>query len=165
MPVLGDPAPRFTLPTTAGELSLDDLTARGKVVLTFYAEDATPLCTTQVSMLKDDYDSVRELGASVLAISADSLDSHRQFAEHLGSLPFPLASDEDLTVARLYDVVDEEAKRSGRAVFVVDEEGVITHAEPWFQPGNPAQFAAIFRALGLEMSSRSRFALAQHALE
>jgi peroxiredoxin Q/BCP len=151
MPVPGDPAPRFTLPTTAGELSLDDITARGKVVLAFYAEDATPVCSSQLSMLKDDYDAVRELGASVLAVSADSLDSHRQFAERLGGLPFPLASDEDLTVARLYDVADEEAKRSRRAAFVVDEEGVITHAEPWFQPGNSAQFEAIFRALGLEM--------------
>ena len=151
MPVPGDPAPRFTLPTTAGELSLDDLRARGKVILAFYAEDATPLCSTQVSMLRDDYDSVRELGASVLAVSADSLDSHRQFAERLGGLPFPLASDEDLTVARLYNVVDEEAKRSNRAVFVVDEDGIIAHAEPWFQPGNPSQFEAIFRALGLEM--------------
>jgi peroxiredoxin Q/BCP len=151
MPVPGDPAPRFTLPTTAGELSLDDLTARGKVVLAFYAEDATPLCSSQLAMLKDDYDAVRELGASVLAVSADSLDSHRQFAERLGGLPFPLASDEDLTVARLYNVADEEAKRSRRAVFIVDEESVITHAEPWFQPGNSAQFEAIFRALGLEM--------------
>jgi peroxiredoxin Q/BCP len=151
MPAPGEPAPRFTLPTTTGELSLEDLTARGKVVLAFYAEDATPLCSTQVSMLKDDYDTVRELGASVLAVSADSIASHRQFAERLGGLPFPLASDENLTVARLYDVADEEAKRSGRAVFVIDGEGVITHAEPWFQPGNPAQFEAIFRALGLEM--------------
>ncbi|MCH7616646.1 MAG: peroxiredoxin [Chloroflexi bacterium] len=151
MPTPGDPAPRFTLPTTAGELSLDDLTARGKLVLAFYAEDATPLCSSQLSMLKDDYDAVRELGASVLALSADSLDSHRQFAQRLGGLPFPLASDEDLAVARLYDVADEEAKRSRRAAFVVDEKGVITHAEPWFQPGNSAQFEAIFRALGLEM--------------
>ena len=151
MPVPGDPAPRFTLPTTAGELSLDDLTARGKVVLAFYAEDATPLCSSQLAMLKDDYDAVRELGASVLAISADSLDSHRQFAERLGGLPFPLASDGDLAVARLYNVADEEAKRSRRAAFVLDEKGVITHAEPWFQPGNSAQFEAIFRALGLEM--------------
>ena len=151
MPAPGDPAPPFTLPTTDGETSLGDLTAQGKVVLAFYAEDATPLCSTQLSMLKDDYDTVRELGASVLAVSADSLDSHRQFAARLGGLPFPLASDGDLTVARLYNVADEEAKRSGRAVFVIDEEGVITHAEPWFQPGNPAQFEAIFRALGLEM--------------
>ncbi len=151
MPVPGDPAPRFTLPTTAGELSLDDLTTHGKVVLAFYAEDATPLCSSQLSMLKDDYDAVHELGASVLAVSADSLDSHRQFAERLGGLPFPLASDEDLAVARLYNVADEEAKRSRRAAFVIDEEGIIAHAEPWFQPGNSAQFEAIFRALGLEM--------------
>jgi peroxiredoxin Q/BCP len=151
MPVPGDPAPPFTLPTTAGEISLDDLAARGKVVLAFYAEDATPLCSSQLAMLKDDYDAVRELGASVLAISADSLDSHRQFAERLGGLPFPLASDVDLAVARLYNVADEEAKRSRRAAFVLDEKGVITHAEPWFQPGNSAQFGAIFRALGLEM--------------
>jgi peroxiredoxin Q/BCP len=151
MPVPGDPAPRFTLPTTAGELSLDDLTGRGKVVLAFYAEDATPLCSSQLAMLRDDYDAVRDLGASVLAVSADSLDSHRLFAERLGGLPFPLASDEDLAVARLYDVADEEAKRSRRAAFVVDEKGVITQAEPWFQPGNSAQFEAIFRALGLEM--------------
>jgi peroxiredoxin Q/BCP len=101
-------------------------------------------------MLRDDYDAVRDLGASVLAVSADSLDSHRLFAERLGGLPFPLASDEDLAVARLYDVADEEAKRSRRAAFVVDEKGVITQAEPWFQPGNSAQFEAIFRALGLE---------------
>ena len=151
MPTPGDPAPRFPLPTTAGELSLDDLTARGKLVLAFYAEDATPLCSSQLSMLKDDYDAVRELGASVLALSADSLDSHRQFAQRLGGLPFPLASDEDLAVARLYNVADEEAKRSRRAAFVIDEKDVITHAEPWFQPGNSAQFEAIFRALGLEM--------------
>ena len=77
--------------------------------------------------------------------------STRGAVERLGGLPFPLASDEDLAVARLYNVTDEEAKRSRRAVFIVDEEGIITHAEPWFQPGNSAQFEAIFRALGLEM--------------
>ena len=114
MPVPGDPAPRFTLPTTAGELSLDDLTARGKVVLAFYAEDATPLCSSQLSMLKDDYDTVRELGASVLAVSADSLDSHRQFAERLDGLPFPLASDEDLTVARIAQCWERVGSGGGR---------------------------------------------------
>lgn len=147
----GEAAPTFTLRTTDGDISLDSLTSRGQVVLAFYAEDATPLCSTQLSMLKDDYDTVRELGASVLAISADSLDSHRQFAERIGGVPFPLASDEDLAVARLYDVADEEAKRSQRAIFVIDEAGIVGHAEPWFQPGNPTQYEAVFRALGLEV--------------
>lgn len=151
MVAAGETAPTFTLPTTDGDISLDSLTSRGKVVLAFYAEDATPLCSTQLSMLKDDYDTVRELGASVLAISADSLDSHRQFAGRIGGVPFPLASDEDLAVARLYDVADEEARRSQRAMFVIDEAGTVAHAEPWFQPGNPTQYEAVFRALGLEV--------------
>ncbi|MEX1195061.1 MAG: redoxin domain-containing protein [Dehalococcoidia bacterium] len=146
-----DQAPDFTLPTTDGPVSLGDLTARGKVVLAFYAEDATPLCSTQVLMLKTDYQVLREFDANVLAISADDVGTHRAFAERLGGVPFPLASDESLEVARLYGVADEEAKRSHRAVFVIDQTGMVVHAQPWFQPGNTDQFAAIFRALGLEL--------------
>lgn len=151
MPEKGDRAPDFTLPSTEGEVSLADLTSRGKVVLAFYTEAGTPLCSNQVSMLKDDYDSVRELGASVLGVSADPLDAQSDFAERLGGSPFPLASDESLDVARLYGVDDPESKRSQRAVFVIGEDGVILHAEPWYQPGNPDQYQAVFEALGLEI--------------
>lgn len=146
-----DQAPDFTLETTEGPLSLADMTARGKVILAFYTEDATPLCSTEVSMLKEDIHVIREFGATVLAISADSLESHRAFIERLGGLPFPLASDESLEVARLYGVADEPAKRCHRAVFVIDETGMVIHSQPWYQPANPDQYAAIFRSLGLEV--------------
>ena len=146
----GGHAPNFTLPTTDGELSLRDLTDRSKVILAFYYEDATPLCSNEISMLKDDYGVVRELGAEVIAVSADSLESHAAFAERLGGVPFPLASDERLEAAKAFDAVDDSGKRSRRAVFVIDRGGKILHAEPWFQPGNPAQYEAIFKALGLE---------------
>ena len=49
-----------------------------------------------------------------------------------------------------YGVVDESGKRSRRAVFVIERGGNIAHVEPWFQPGNPGQYEAIFRALGFE---------------
>jgi len=150
MPEVGDQAPDFSLPSTEGEISLRDLTNRAKVVLAFYFEDATPLCSNEVSMLKDDYDVVRELGGDVIAVSADSLESHAAFAERLGSVPFPLASDERLDAAKAFDAVDDSGKRSRRAVFVIDRGGKLLHAEPWFQPGNPEQYEAIFRALGLE---------------
>jgi len=151
MPDVGEQAPDFTLPSTAGELRLNDVTERSKVVLAFYYEDATPLCSNEVSMLRDDYELVRELGAEVIALSADSLESHVAFVERLGGLPFPLASDEKLEAAKAYRVVDDSGKRSRRAVFVIDRSGKILHAERWFQPGNPAQYEAIFRALGLNM--------------
>lgn len=148
MAEVGDRAPDFELPSTTGNVRLSDMTSRGPVVLTFYAEDNTPLCSNQVSMLKNDYETIRELGADVLAISSDSLESHRAFAERLGGLPFPLATDERLHVAHLFAVADEEAKRCRRAVFVIGTGGIVTHAERWFQPGNPDQYEAIFRALG-----------------
>jgi peroxiredoxin len=129
---------------------LSDLWGEKKLILAFYTEDSTPLCSTQLSMLRDDYDMVRELDAEVFAISADSLDSHADFTQRLGSLPFTLASDQALEAARAYDVIDDAGKRSRRAVFVIDRGGAILHAERWLQPGNPAQYEAIFRALGLE---------------
>jgi peroxiredoxin Q/BCP len=150
MPEPGEQAPDFILPSTTGELRLSEAAARGKVILAFYYEDATPICSNEMSMLRDDYDLVRELGAEVIAVSADSLDSHQAFAERLGELPFPLASDESLAAAKAFDVVDDEGKRSRRAVFVIDRGGTVLHVERWFQPGNPTQYEAIFRALGME---------------
>ena len=151
MPELGEQAPDFTLPSTDGDVSLRDLAERAKVVLAFYYEDATPLCSNEVSMLKDDYDVIRELGGEVIAVSADSLESHAAFVERLGGVPFPLASDQQLEAAKAFHAVDDSGKRSRRAVFVIDRGGKILHAEPWFQPGNPGQYEAIFRALGLEV--------------
>lgn len=147
----GDKAPDFTLPTTQGELRLSDLLAEKKVLLAFYVEDNTPLCSSEVSVLKEDYDLLRDLGAEVVAVSADGLESHRQFAQRLGGLPFPLASDEGLEAARAYGVVDDSGKRSRRAVFVIDKGGTILHTVPWFQPGNPSQYEGIFKALGFQV--------------
>ena len=48
----GDEAPGFTLPSTQGELRLSDLAAKMKVLLAFYTEDKTPLCSSELSMLK-----------------------------------------------------------------------------------------------------------------
>lgn len=150
MPAVGDDAPNFILPSTLGELNLRELTSKGKVLLAFYYEDNTPLCSSEVSVFKEDYTIVEELGVQLVAVSADSVASHRGFAERLGGLPFPLASDELLEAAKAYDVVDDSGKRSRRAVFVIDRAGKILHVERWFQPGNPSQYEAIYRALGFE---------------
>jgi len=150
IPQPGEPAPDFTLPSTQGAISLHNLTAEKKVVLAFYSEDATPLCSSEVATLKEDYDLLRDLGAEVVAVSADSLDSHEAFARRLGGFPFPLASDSDLAATRLYDVADETGKRSRRAVFVIDRGGTVLHAIGWYQPGNVTQYEEVFRALGFE---------------
>jgi peroxiredoxin Q/BCP len=146
----GDHAPDFMVETTEGTRTLGDLLGAGPLVLVFYSEDATPTCTTQVSSFRDEYGTLRDLGAHVLAVSADTLESHQRFADRLEGVPFPLAADPDLTVARAYDVVDDEGKRSRRAVFVIGTDGIVTEAIQHYQPGVMDQFAAVFRALGVD---------------
>ncbi len=147
----GDRAPAFSVETTDGARSLDELLANGPLVLLFYTEDATPTCTAQVCGFRDEHETLRELGASVLGVCADSLESHHRFVERLGGLPFPLAADPDLALAGAYGVVDEEGKRSRRAVFVIGADGVVLEANRHYQPQVMDQFAAVFRALGLNL--------------
>ena len=151
MPQPGATAPDFQLPSTQGTLRLSDVTAAGKVVLAFYQEDNTPLCSSEISVLKEDYELVRTLRAEVVAVSADGLEAHEEFVRRLGGLPFPLVSDRDLEAARAYGVLDDGGKRSRRAVFVIDKGGTVLHVVPWFQPGNPVQYEEIFAALGFEV--------------
>src|SRR3970040_2869328 len=104
MPQPGAPAPDFQLPSTQGALRLSALTAAGKVVLAFYQEDNTPLCSSELSVLKEDYELVRQLRAEVIAVSADGLEAHEEFARRLGGLPFPLVRDRGLGGAGAYGV-------------------------------------------------------------
>lgn len=150
MPEVGERAPDFMLPSTHGDIKLSEMTAGSKVLLAFYTEDNTPLCSSQLSVFKEDYEIIETLGARVVAISADNIVEHTDFVERIGGIPFPLASDPHLEVANAYGVADDDRKRSRRAVFVIDKGGDILHAEPWFQPGNPTQYEAIFKALGFE---------------
>ena len=150
MPDVGDIAPDFALPSTNGELRLSDRLRAGRVLLAFYFEDATPSCSTEIEALKDAYDTLRELGADVIAVSADGIESHRAFAERLGGLPFALASDEALTAARAYDAVaEDDPRRSRRALFVIEQDGSISYAANPYSPNNLTQLEDALRALGL----------------
>ncbi len=152
MPDPGEQAPDFALPSTDGEVRLSDRLREGRVLLAFYFEDATPTCSTEVAALTDAYETLRELGAAVIAVSADGVESHRAFAQRLGGVPFPLASDGELSVARAYDAVaEEDQRRSRRALFVIEQDGVIAYAANPFSPNSLSQLEGAYRALGVEM--------------
>jgi peroxiredoxin Q/BCP len=145
----GSAAPAFRLPATSGEVSPEGLTADGRrLVLAFFAEASTPTCTTEIEMLRDAHEMLAEFNAAVLGVSADSLEALHSFA-NLTAVPFPLASDPSLETARAYGVADEEARRSRRAIFVIDR-GIVRLAIAPFQPGNISQVEAIFAVLGAE---------------
>lgn len=121
---VGDPAPDFELPGT-GEKTyrLSDYRG-GKLVLAFYPGDFTAVCTKQFCSYRDQSDKLDGLGADVLGISPQSVESHERFVEEK-RLNVPLLADEDKSVARAYGVLAGPMVR--RAIFVIDEEGIVRH--------------------------------------
>lgn len=120
----GDPAPEFELPGTGGRTyCLSDYRGE-KVILAFYPGDFTAVCTRQFCSYRDQGERLDQLDATVLGISSQSVDSHERFVKEK-SLNVPLLADEDKEVARAYGVLAGPVVR--RAVFVIDEEGVIRH--------------------------------------
>jgi peroxiredoxin Q/BCP len=133
---IGDKAPSFTLPgtddTTAGrrDYSLEDY--RGApVVLVFYPGDNTPVCTRQLNAYTSDIGRFAELGAQILAISPQSIESHESFSCRQGGFAFPLLADEAKEVGKQYGVLGPVGFYR-RSAFVVDGEGVIRYAHRAF---------------------------------
>jgi thioredoxin-dependent peroxiredoxin len=123
-PKIGDQAPDFELPGTGGRTyKLSDYRGR-KVVLAFYPGDFTAVCTKQFCAYRDQSEKLDGIGADVLGISPQSVESHERFTEEK-RLSVPLLADEDKQVARAYGVLAGPMVR--RAIFIVDEQGVIRH--------------------------------------
>jgi len=121
---VGDVAPDFELPGTGGKTyKLSDYRGR-KLVLAFYPGDFTAVCTKQFCSYRDQGEKLDQIGADVLGISPQSVESHERFTQEK-SLNVPLLADEDKSVAKAYGVLAGPMVR--RAVFVIDEQGIIRH--------------------------------------
>ncbi|MCL6637090.1 MAG: peroxiredoxin [Alicyclobacillus sp.] len=138
MPLVGQPAPDFTLPSTknlqtlAETVSLQDY--RGKwLVMFFYPNDFTFVCPTEILAVQDRIQEFHDLDAEVLGVSCDSVYTHRAWIQTaradngLGPLSYPLAADFTKAVARAYDVLVEEEGVALRGLFIIDPEGVLRY--------------------------------------
>ena len=102
---------------------------RGKVVvLLFYPGDETPICSRQMCSVRDRWEDYAATGAEVVGISSDSVESHRDFAEH-HNLPLRLLADTDRKVAALYGAQSLVPGKVARSVFVIDASGVIRYRD------------------------------------
>lgn len=131
----GDRAPGFTLAGVSGagtddeverDFTLDEY--RGTpVVLVFYPGDNTLVCTRQLNSYTSEISAFTEVGAQVLAISPQDVESHTKFSCKQGTFAFPLLADTDKAVGRSYDILGLGGLYR-RSVFVIDAQGQITYA-------------------------------------
>ncbi|MFJ2618425.1 thioredoxin-dependent thiol peroxidase [Glutamicibacter sp. NPDC087344] len=131
---VGQQAPSFSLRNTESEtVSLADYAGKN-VIVYFYPKAATPGCTTEACDFRDNLNSLRSAGYSVLGISPDEPEAISQFAAD-ESLNFPLLSDPDNEVAKAYGSFGEKSFGGNtfvgtlRSTVVVDPTGAISHVE------------------------------------
>lgn len=126
---IGIKAPDFKLNSTPDqELTLSELTGKN-VVLVFYPADWSPVCSDEMSLYNASLKLFGKYNAIVVGISVDSKWSHMAFAKER-NLHFPLLADFEPkgAVSKLYEVYDETNGHSKRALYLIDEKGVICWA-------------------------------------
>jgi thioredoxin-dependent peroxiredoxin len=125
---VGDKAPDFSLPSQMGDkVTLSEFLGKKNVVLYFYPKDETPGCIKEACTFRDSYEELANLGAEVLGVSGQSVESHKSFATHYG-LPFILLSDQDNNVRKLYGVPSSGLGLiPGRVTYIIDKQGIVRH--------------------------------------
>jgi len=119
---VGDVVDDFQAPDQQGtQRRLSELLAQGPLVLYFYPKAFTPGCTREACHFRDVAGELREAGGHAVGISADAVDRQAAFDSRYG-LGFPLLSDTDRHLARMFGVKRPGPLFNKRATFVIDTD-------------------------------------------
>ncbi len=117
---VGNIAPDFDEVDQDGKrIKLSEISKGGFVALYFYPKDETPGCTAEAKCFRDNWDSLKELGVTVIGVSSDTTEKHKSFKTH-HSLQFPLISDSSKKLRKLYGA--EGRIIPARITFLIDSE-------------------------------------------
>jgi peroxiredoxin Q/BCP len=130
IPKIGSKIKDFSLPSSGGGTWSSKNAAGRKLVIYFYPKDMTSGCTRESQDFRDLYGAFRKAGVDIVGVSRDSVKSHDKFTEK-EKLPFPLLSDEEERLCKLFDVIHEKSlygrKYLGveRSTFLLDGTGIL----------------------------------------
>jgi peroxiredoxin len=124
LPPVGEPAPDFTLPSTADvDVTLSQLRG-GNVLLAFFPLAFTKTCTQEMCAFSEDFDRFQSTDTRVLGISVDSVPTLKEFKAK-EQISVDLLSDFKRDVSRRYGVLNAERFYANRAYVLVDRAGVV----------------------------------------
>jgi alkyl hydroperoxide reductase subunit AhpC len=124
---IGSVAPDFEQDSTAGRIKFHEWIGNTWAILFSHPKDFTPVCTTELgraSNLKEEFD---KRNVKMIAVSVDNVADHKRWIGDIedtqnARLNFPILGDSDRKVAKLYDMIHEEASDTltVRSVFIID---------------------------------------------
>ena len=126
VPAVGTDAPSFNLQDQNGEWHTLENYRDQWLAVYFYPRDDTPGCTKEACNFRDNIYAFKAIGAAVVGISFDDVESHKAFSDKY-KLPFTILADEDGQTAREYGVLRDYklVKLASRQSFLVSPEGKI----------------------------------------
>ncbi len=131
LPLLGEKFPEVEVKTTKGAIKLPE-DYKGKwFVLFSHPADFTPVCTTEFYAFQQRYDKFKELNTELIGLSIDQVFSHMKWIEWIkenlnAEIKFPVIADDTGALAKTLGMISEnKGSNTVRAVFIVDDKGVI----------------------------------------
>src|SRR5271165_3651965 len=132
----GDAAPDFTVKAALGgkefTFSLAEALKKGPVVLYFYPKSFTSVCTEEAHRFAENMENFNAASASVIGLSADKIETQREFSSKECRDKFPVAADPDFSVIKGYDATFNVpvygAAFANRISYVISPEGKIIYA-------------------------------------
>ncbi len=130
MPLLGDRFPEMKVVTTRGEMVLPDAMAGKWFVLFSHPADFTPVCTTEFDAFQNLYPKFRALNTELIGLSVDQVFAHIKWEEWIKDnigveIEFPIIADTGAVADRMGLVHPGKGTNTVRAVFIVDDKGII----------------------------------------
>lgn len=123
---VGDTVPSFTLKDQNGNPFTVNNGIGKPMVVYFYPKDDTPGCIKEACKFRDDFEDFLNLGAIVVGISSDSVESHKKF-EIKYRLPFTLLADTKNEARKLFGVPNSIIFLPGRVTYVIDKNGIVKY--------------------------------------
>ncbi len=130
-PSIGEPFPEMEVMTQKGKIKLPDDFQGKWFVLFSHPADFTPVCTTEFVAFAKRYEDFKKLNTELIGLSVDSTFSHIKWVEWIREklgveIPFPIIADPTGDVARKLGLLHaQSATHTVRAVFIVDDKGVV----------------------------------------
>ena len=126
---INDTAPDFTASTTEGEINFHDWIGDGWAMLFSHPKDFTPVCATELGNVAQLHAAFAKRGCKVMGLSVDRVEDHQKWAADIqdisgAELNFPIIADDDLGVAKLYDMLPANQGTNSEGRTAVDNQTV-----------------------------------------
>jgi alkyl hydroperoxide reductase subunit AhpC len=126
---IGDTAPDFTANTTEGKINFHEWIGDGWAVLFSHPKDFTPVCTTELGYMAGLKSEFEKRNCKIIGLSVDPVTDHEKWAKDIEEtqghkVNYPLIGDDDLKVAKLYDMIHPNASGNAKERKAVDNATV-----------------------------------------